>query len=492
MLRARHVALLSAISLGVIGTSASAADGTAPVSSAPSPTSERPVHELIDSRPGGLTAEVVGLRAAKTSYSARAAEENVRAAAAHVDAAWAAFLPRLTATARYTRLSKFTPPSLAAGSLVGTLAPPGTVNPPTTAIGSLSFPLVLDNYLLQASIVVPVSDYFLKINQAYSAATHSRDAARYDAIGARAKSATEGKLAYYSWLRARGATRVAQDALVDQQAHYSDAQHVFDVGSASRADVLRAETSVAAAELQIERSSSLVAITEKQVQLATHSNDNDKLVPGETLETPLPPIEQDTKALEREAFSQRMELRSIDANIAALRNHSKAAIGSALPSLSGFANGYYSNPNIRRFPMKDEWFPSWDVGAQLVWTPNDAFSGRFGANDFNAQAAALEAQRVMMQEAIALEVLQAVTGAKEAHVAISTAARELASASEAYRVARELFKAGRAISATLTDAQTELTRARLDALNAAVDARVARVKLDHAVGRDAKQLAMAP
>jgi outer membrane protein TolC len=52
--------------------------------------------------------------------------------------------------------------------------------------------------------------------------------------------------------------------------------------------------------------------------------------------------------------------------------------------------------------------------------------------------------------------------------------------------ARELFNAGRGTSTTLIDAETALAQARFDHLNARVDARIARVRLDHAVGRDAK------
>src|SRR5262249_19791431 len=116
-----------------------------------------------------------------------------------------------------------------------------------------SFPLVLDNYLLQASIAVPISDYFLRIAQNYSAATHVQDGARFDALAARAKSASDGKIAFYTWLRARGAAVVAVQALNDQQTHLNDAKNQFAVGNASRADVLRAETAVASAELQVER-----------------------------------------------------------------------------------------------------------------------------------------------------------------------------------------------------------------------------------------------
>ena len=74
----------------------------------------------------------------------------------------------------------------------------------------------------------------------------------------------------------------------------------------------------------------------------------------------------------------------------------------------------------------------------------------------------------------------------EADAAIGTTARQLESAVEGYRVARELFSSGRATSTTLIDAEIVLAQTRFDRLNALADARIARIRLDHALGRDAK------
>ncbi len=91
-----------------------------------------------------------------------------------------------------------------------------------------------------------------------------------------------------------------------------------------------------------------------------------------------------------------------------------------------------------------------------------------------------------MREGIELEVVQAHQSIRESDVGIATTKRQLESATEALRVARELFRNGRATSTVVTDAETELTRARLEALNAHVEARISRAKLEHAVGRDVK------
>src|SRR5258706_1806366 len=85
----------------------------------------------LKGEPNGLSADVVGKRAAETSYQAKAAEQALRGAAARVDSAWAAFLPRLTTIASYTRLSDLTPPSL--GTLIVSTEPPGPITSFTNA-----------------------------------------------------------------------------------------------------------------------------------------------------------------------------------------------------------------------------------------------------------------------------------------------------------------------------------------------------------------------
>jgi outer membrane protein TolC len=51
-------------------------------------------------------------------------------------------------------------------------------------------------------------------------------------------------------------------------------------------------------------------------------------------------------------------------------------------------------------------------------------------------------------------------------------------------VRRALFQNGRATSVELTDAEIDLTRARLAVIGAHVEARLAELELTHALGRD--------
>ena len=465
-------------------------------------TSPLPVpNELLQVQPGGVTAAQAGARAAATSWSAKAAQETLRSAQARVDGAWAAFLPRLSALGKYTRLSDFTPPQLGPsvqGNLVGTDAPAGTINPTTLVPAgqpgnhlaavpfSFSFPFfVLDNWLLQGTITVPISDYLLRIDQNYSAATHSQEAARFDVATARAASEANGRIAYYTWLNARGAVIVAVQALNDQRTHLRDARNQFAAGNASKADVLRAETAMASADLALERAKNLADLTEKQLRTAMHLPEEQPIAPGEDLDTPVVPVTGNVKQMTLEAFSARPEIKSADANAASAIEQGEAAKAGRWPVLSAFGDGILGNPNPRYVPPSNVWNGTFDVGAQITWSPNDIITANSNVNDINARVASIVANKQITRDNIEVEVTQMLQQVREADFSIESSKRELASAEEAYRVQRELFNNGRGTSTTLTDAESDLTRARLDLLNSKVAARTARIRLDHALGRDA-------
>jgi outer membrane protein TolC len=456
-----------AASLACLGSTNAGAQpraATARAKAGPPPSTPAAVRapDLLRAERGALTAEQVGRRAAETSYSAKASEEGIRAAAARVDAAWANYLPRITTTARYTRLSDLTPPA------------------------AFPFPIFVNQYFLQAAIVVPISDYFLRINEAYSAVTQAEAAARADLVAAKAKSAADGKVAYYGWLTARASEVVAQATLELQKTLVQDAKNQFAAGNASRADVLQAESSVAAAELTVERAKNLSKLTERQVRIAIHAPEDEKLAPGEDFEAALPPLNGNLAELVREAGVSRYEVKSIDANAESAVAQARASRGGRLPSVSGFGDVTYANPNPRQFPPEEKWFPTWAVGAQLVWSPSDVLIAGANGREADARAAQLVAQKGLVRDGIDLEVTQAWQTVKEAEVATETTKRQLESAAEAYRVARELFTHGRATATQVREAETAFTRARLESLNARAQARMGRVRLEHAVGRDAR------
>lgn len=472
----------------------------------PNPSSDSTADEIPEAAPelvhleaAGLTADQVGKKAGATSFRAKAMEASLREAAAHVDEAWVGFLPKFTATARYTRLSQFTQAKLFKSEKgfnpvfsnqppfeEGRSAEPFDPNRAVVANAEDYRLAVIPNHgMLQFTVIVPFSDMLLRVTQTYAAASHAEDAARYEAQLAHVKASVEGKVAYYTWLRAKGAQTVANLALRDQKNHLKDQKNLQSTGNAARGDMLRAEGAVAAAELAVERANDFAALSEKQVRLATHAGEGERLVPAEGFEVravSLPPLADVT----RDGLAARLELKSLEASAKALRAQARAARFGALPQLGAFGEVMHANPNPRTIPPRQEWLPTWAAGVQVSWSPTDTLSGAYGGSSAAARADAVEAERAAAHEAIEVEIMQAYHEVKQSTALVESSKRDLASAEETYRAARQLFSTGRIPASTLTDTETDLTRARLGALNAAVDARIAKVRLEHAQGADLK------
>jgi outer membrane protein TolC len=186
-----------------------------------------------------------------------------------------------------------------------------------------------------------------------------------------------------------------------------------------------------------------------------------------------------------EASRARYEVRALDESAGALHDQAKVARAGNWPRLDGVGNLIHANPNQRIFPAQETFKTTWDASLQLTWSPNDLANASASSGSFESRAASLVAQRQALGDGIRLEVTQARNSIREARAAIASSAQGLAAAEESYRVRRSLFKNGRATNVELTDSETDLTRARLESINARVDLQVARVRLEHALGRDA-------
>jgi outer membrane protein TolC len=431
--------------------------------------------EVVYATPGGLVSDEVARRASANSFDALAQQKALLAASAKVDQALVAYVPKLSLTARYTRLSPITPPVFDLSTIF-----PGA--PPVNL-----FPIYLNNYLFQATLAVPVSDYLLRTSQAYQSARRSEKAAALNEQAARLKAATDGRVAYYAWVRSRGQYLIAVQTLEQAKGHLTDARHAFEVGTVSKADVLGAEAQVAAAELLVEQSRNLASLTEEQMRVAMADESGRPYEVGEDQrQEPAPLKDADNiEALRAEAMTRRPEVRALEETVGSLREQAKSVKAGYWPRLDAFGDLIYANPNQRYVPADGLYHATWDVGVQVTWSPNDTWATSGGAAEIEAHAAQTEAQKAGLRLAIRVEVQQAYQALKEARVAIETTARQLAAAEEAYRVRRELYKNGRATSVELTDAETQLFQARLASINSRTDVRIAQARLVHATGRDA-------
>ncbi|HYY52908.1 MAG TPA: TolC family protein [Myxococcales bacterium] len=415
--------------------------------------------EQLVGRAGGLRADDVAARAVATSPDLRKHKEEIAEAVAQLDRAVIALFPRLTGSAQYTRLSSIGSQSL----------------------GPISIPELRNQTVLEQSITIPLSDYAMRLPQTYKAARLQRESTALNERASRLQTDADARVAYYEWARARLQRAVAEQSVEQARQHRKSVGDLFEVGNASRADVMRIEAQVASNETFLARARRLESVLEEQLRTLMHDDSRRSFEIGEDLR-PARPAGADA-GLEQ-ALSTRLDVRALGEAAEAARARSSAALAGALPRLSAFAKLTTANPNSRYFPARDQFDSTWAAGLQLTWSPNDVADGRAAAREADAKAAQADAQRDALRDAIRGEVEDAYQSLRAAESALASTARGLEAAEESHRVRRELFLNGRATSVELTDAETELTQARLDAIGARIDHREARVRLDHATGRD--------
>lgn len=447
----------------------------------------------IMGKSGGLTAEEAGRRARATSLDAAAKDEQIQVADARISQVFFRAAPRLTLTARYTRLSAIEPTTLGGGSgnLVGTTAAEGPIpaGTPLFAVGgsAMQFSVPENNYFLNAGLVVPLSDYLLSTGGSIEAAEASKRAAALSAKAARVRAAANAKLAYYGWAQRELETVVAIQSSEQAQAQLKRIENNFRAGRIAEADVLSARAFVASAELLVQRSRTNAKLSEQQLRIMMHAGE-ERFELGEDLLAAIPNTTE-TKSLEqlyREAAQQRLEIRALDETAYSLKRGSDVQQSDSWPRLEAFGNLTLANPNQRIFPQEQEWNGTWDVGAQVIWTLNDVGTAQAAVKQTLAERREIIAQRSALQDGLKTEVLSAHRGLSDARLALETAERGVEAAHAAHAARSLLLEHGRVTSLEVMDAETALLRARLDLINAHVQLRVARVQLDYALGRDAK------
>jgi outer membrane protein TolC len=434
---------------------------------------------------GGWTADSVGGRAQKTSFDVAAREASLRAAEARVAAAIVAFFPRLSGLGSYTRYQDLAQPSL--GTLVEPTNPAMTGPiPPATPLSAvpLSFTIPLNYWVFQATLTVPLSDYVLRLTQQHGAAKRNAEAARADELASEAKACSDAKIAFYQYVKAVAQRDVLVQSKVVADGHLVDATNLFQVGRGSKADALAADANVAAAQLAIDQATEMVGVSEEQLRLATHAGASEAVSIGEDVTSALPPGTSDLTALKQEAAANRPEIRSLSLGALAQEKLASSARASQWPSISAVADYSYANPSPRIFLPEDEFHGFWDAGVRVTWAPNDVFSGAAAGAEQRALAANLRAQAAQVRDAILAEVTQAVLARRTADSSIESSTAQLRSAEAAYTARRDLFRLGKGTSVELADAEADLFRARLAAISARIDQRIAGVRVDHAAGRD--------
>ncbi len=497
-----------------------AAETAPPAAPGSATTDEQPAFELREApereltgkealavQPGGLTAEQVAKRAVKSSPELRARQAQIDAAQAKIDEAIAQLLPRLSVKASYSRISPVD--ASLGGALVGAENPgqvlvgpcPSVPDVPPPPAGTecavvngtdplfataFEFPTPVNHYTLNASLAIPISDYILRLSDTLTATRKGKDAAAVQKRAEAVKIASDARVAYYNWLRAKAGVAVARSSLERFKAMLQDARAAFELGSATKADVLRLEAAVASTELAVDETRTMQQLAEQQLAIMMDEPVRPYRVGEDVLQPPepAPASEPSVDDLVKEAYGRRLELEGLEALTRSLEAGARVARVSQWPRLDAFGDITYANPNTVIFPLEEEWNESWAVGLALTYSLNDSLAGAASGSELEANRRKAEADLESLRRGIKLQVISAYYDVRKARTAVQTAARGQEAAQEAYRVASDLYRVGRATTTDLMEAESELVAASLKEVDASLDFRIASVRLNHATGRD--------
>ncbi len=440
----------------------------APIPAAPPAQAVRDrLAEAMAPTPGGLDARKVAAQAVATSPALAAKEAELRAAAAKVDQALVAYFPRASVSFSYTRLSE-----------TESTLDSGVPNAPPMELDTFQ-----NSYSLVTKLAVPISDYLLRLTQAYAAASRAKDAKRLEKRAEQLQIQASAKVAFLNWVRAKGHHAVARLSVPQAQAHVKDARVTLEVGLIARADLLRLEAQLAQAKHLATAAAGFERVADYYLRTLMHQGGGAPLALGiDVMADPGPADGRDLTALKQTAHSRRLELKAMSASRSALEKARSVTKAGYYPRLDGFANMTYANPNQRIFPSEDKFQATWELGLQVSWTVNDTFTTLGSDAEARANIMVLDKQMQVLRDGISSAVTSAYQDGHTARSAIGAAQVRENAAIEVLRARRQLLLAGKATSTDIVDAESELTRARLQRVDAHVDVLIAQVKLDHALG----------
>lgn len=382
------------------------------------------------------------------------ARENIKKSKAMVDQATSQGMPKLNVQGTYTRLDQVS----------------------TVEFGEQSVPLNnLNNQAANLTLNQPI-DIFGIIKKGKHAAKLTREASEHDYDKARNDTTLQVKQAYYSVLRAQK-YRAVQSRRVEQlQAHLEETKLHLKAGTAAPFDVLRAETEVADAQ------QSLIS-AQNGVELAKSAFNNTL---GRDLSAPV--------ELEEPGQPQFVNLELVPCLDAACISRPEVLMMKTQEGVAGDMVSIAKQGSKPQFNL--QWVMNQNLTTTLFNPRSNSWTGYVTVSmpiyDGGKTRAAVEQAQSEKNSiklgyeqtvlGVKLDVQQAYLGLNESRERVGTAEKALEQARESMRLAEVRYKAGVSTQIEVFDAQTALTQAETNHVNAMYDYYTSLAHLEKAVG----------
>lgn len=412
----------------------------------------------------GLTPEAAVARAFEVAPELREAAARVQAARAEVRSARVPLAPRLGVAAFAERIGGF---------------PAGVI---ATPAGEVSIEVPRNRAGVSAELSYPLTRVFWGVLPKLRSAHAREEAEAFRARSTREELALLTLEGYWALAEARGGLAVAGAALDQARAQRARVEAMANAGLATPADLAAAQAREAEAVQTVVRAEGALDVARGTLALLLDRPEAQVVAfPTDLLEPPGPSVATASE-LDARAEASRPELLALDAALRATTDQRRALWSDRLPQLDVSAEATYAQPNPYVIPPQEAFDPSWSVGARLSWSPNAWWDAEQVDDRVDADRARLEGERARTLRTVRIQIRSELSRLESARRAWAAAGARARAAEEAYAARTAAFESGQAIFAEVLEADAELSAARQSELDALVDARLARARLDRAVG----------
>lgn len=403
----------------------------------------------------------IGLQNSKTLH---ASSMKVKSSEAKVKEVFASRLPSIKLSASYRRLSEVDPFSIA--------TPFGTFN---------ISPSILDNYSTQVSVFQPLFTGFRLVGS-NDAAEQTAKASAEDYNKDRSDLVYNVKNSYWNLYKANEIKKVADENVDQIKAHLADARNLLNVGMLTQNDVLKLEVQLSdALYKQVDANNSvklaMVALNnvmsislDTEIEIASASGVRTKIF-------------DDLNKLIASAFDNRPEVKAADYRVKASEAGVTIAKSSWYPQISLFGNYYYSKPNQRILPTRNQFDGTWDAGVSLSMNIWDWLTTAHQSEQAEATLTQANDMFGALKDNVTLEVTQNYLNVNLAKQKIEISELAVKQAEENLRVTSEKFKSGLALTSDAIDAEVALLVAKWNYTNSVVDYELAKARLEKSIGQ---------
>ena len=287
-------------------------------------------------------------------------------------------------------------------------------------------------------------------------------------------------MVFNSALFAKEMLRINQESLAQAERHLGRVKSMYEAGSATKYDLLRARVRVSNLKPDLLKAENQVTISYLKIkEVLSIKPDVPLSIKGSFAE---PDTSIFANATIAKAFNNRPDLKASEYSVDLYEKYIKIARGDFLPTLTaGTTFQYMGNFDTFKYDA-DTWNPYWTANIQLSFP---IFSGFRNSSKYRqAQTDFFKARTTHKKtyDAVHIEVREGILNLRNAMKTIENQRMNIEEAEMALEMAESLFENGKATQLEVLDSQLALDAAKTNMVAALYEASIAEIMLKKGLG----------